>query len=279
VTVPGWFLSGFGPFADIAQRGLDTRLPWTGEGIWVMNRAARCDNSKTRAEFALEAQSLRATFADTVRWLVQVERLTAREAGRLAEPRSTSAARLGCTAGLFAPRRPLLGRLQPRRPLFVEPATSFEEVAQQRELVAFVAAQPGTGSLERAVELATQPIVLRTAQPSDAAALGRFATLDCAPTPAGQVLLAEVEGELRAVVSVETGAAVADPFRPTADLVDLLAARAKTVRRSTVVLGGAPGSYGCRSFDRSSEYRTGLASAAFAVVIALQLGRRSLSVG
>jgi hypothetical protein len=78
----------------------------------------------------------------------------------------------------------------------------------------------------------TQTIALRTAQPSDGPALGRLATLDGAKTPAGQVLLAEVDGELRAAVSLETGQAVADPFRPTADLVALLVAAATTTRSS-----------------------------------------------
>jgi dihydroflavonol-4-reductase len=87
VTLPSWFLAGFGRAADIAQRRLKTRLPWSGEGIWVINCSARCDDSKTRAELGFEARPLRETFADTVRWLVESEQLTRREAGRLAEGR------------------------------------------------------------------------------------------------------------------------------------------------------------------------------------------------
>ena len=60
------------------------RLPWDGEGIWVMNCAARCDDSQTRSELGLEPRPLPETFADTVRWLVEVGRLTRSEAGRLA---------------------------------------------------------------------------------------------------------------------------------------------------------------------------------------------------
>jgi hypothetical protein len=67
------------------QRRITTRLPWDAEGIWVMNCAARCDDSKTRSEFALEPRPLRETLADTVRWLVEVGHLTPREAGRLAD--------------------------------------------------------------------------------------------------------------------------------------------------------------------------------------------------
>jgi hypothetical protein len=78
----------------------------------------------------------------------------------------------------------------------------------------------------------TQTIAPRTAQPSDCPALNQLAILDSAKTPAGQVLLAEVDVELRAAVSLETGQAVADPFRPTADLVALLALAATATRRS-----------------------------------------------
>jgi nucleoside-diphosphate-sugar epimerase len=81
---PGWFLAGFGRAADVVQRRVSTRLPWDAEGIWVMNCAARCDDSQTRNELGLEPRPLRDTLADTVRWLVQVGRLSPREAGRLA---------------------------------------------------------------------------------------------------------------------------------------------------------------------------------------------------
>jgi nucleoside-diphosphate-sugar epimerase len=79
VTLPSWFLAAFGRAADIAQRRLRTRLPWTGEGIWVLNCAARCDDSKARTELAIEARPLRETFADTIRWLVEIGHLSPRE--------------------------------------------------------------------------------------------------------------------------------------------------------------------------------------------------------
>jgi nucleoside-diphosphate-sugar epimerase len=79
VTLPPWFLAAFGQAADIAQRRLRTRLPWTGEGIWVLNCAARCDDSKARTELAVEPRPLRETFADTIRWLVDVGHLSPRE--------------------------------------------------------------------------------------------------------------------------------------------------------------------------------------------------------
>jgi nucleoside-diphosphate-sugar epimerase len=84
VTFPAWFLAGFGRMADLVQRRLRTRLPWSGESIWIMNCDARCDDAKTRDELRLEPRPLRETFVDTVQWLVEVGHLAAREAGRLA---------------------------------------------------------------------------------------------------------------------------------------------------------------------------------------------------
>jgi dihydroflavonol-4-reductase len=87
LTFPRWFLAGFGRAADIVQRGLKARLPWSGEGIWVLNCSARCDATKARAELGFQPRPLRDTFADTVRWLVDAGELTPREAGRAAEAR------------------------------------------------------------------------------------------------------------------------------------------------------------------------------------------------
>jgi nucleoside-diphosphate-sugar epimerase len=87
LTFPRWFLAGFGRAADIVQRGVKARLPWSGEGIWVLNCSARCDATKARAELGFQPRPLRDTFADTVRWLVEAGELTPREAGRVAEAR------------------------------------------------------------------------------------------------------------------------------------------------------------------------------------------------
>ena len=59
---------------------------------------------------------------------------------------------------------------------------------------------------------------------------GTTAELDSRPVPAGELLVAESDDEMVAALSVETGARVADPFRHTADVVDLLAYRAKGLR-------------------------------------------------
>jgi dihydroflavonol-4-reductase len=84
VTFPAWVLAGFGRTADLVQRRLRARLPWSAESIWIMTCDARCDDSKTRDELRLESRPLRETFVDTLQWLVEVGHLTPREAGRLA---------------------------------------------------------------------------------------------------------------------------------------------------------------------------------------------------
>ena len=69
-------------------------------------------------------------------------------------------------------------------------------------------------------------ITIRQACAGDTSALTRLAALDSAPPLAGDVILAEVDGEARAAVGLMDGRTVADPFHPTLDLVALLQLRA-----------------------------------------------------
>jgi hypothetical protein len=75
----------------------------------------------------------------------------------------------------------------------------------------------------------TQSFTIRIAYPDDRAALERLATLDARPLPSEPLLVAEVDGEPWAAVSLADGGAVADPFRPSGALVDLLEARREQV--------------------------------------------------
>lgn len=71
-------------------------------------------------------------------------------------------------------------------------------------------------------------LTIRIAVPADAAALDHLVQLDSAPQRAPvPTLLAEVGGELRAALPLDGGPPIADPFRPTAELVALLAERAR----------------------------------------------------
>ena len=73
-------------------------------------------------------------------------------------------------------------------------------------------------------------ITIRLAGPEDERALRGLAALDSAPLPSGWMLLAEIAGEPWAAVEVRTGIAIADPFRPTSDIVALLRMRASKMR-------------------------------------------------
>ena len=79
---------------------------------------------------------------------------------------------------------------------------------------------------------AAQSVTIRPARSDDALALRRLATLDSAEVPPGALLVAEVSGELWAAITVASATAVADPFRPTAELVRLLHLRAEQLRRA-----------------------------------------------
>jgi hypothetical protein len=70
------------------------------------------------------------------------------------------------------------------------------------------------------------PITIRLAEAADHAELGALAQLDSASVPAVPVLVAETGGDLLAAVSLHDGASVADPFRHTSDVVELLRIRA-----------------------------------------------------
>jgi hypothetical protein len=70
-------------------------------------------------------------------------------------------------------------------------------------------------------------VTLRLGSTADDSALARLSALDSSKPPACPVLLAEVNGQLRAALGLSDGTAVADPFHRTADLIDLLQARAR----------------------------------------------------
>ena len=73
---------------------------------------------------------------------------------------------------------------------------------------------------------AGQSVVLRMAEAEDALALQRLAWLDSAAAPRGAVLLAEVDGELVAALTLAGRLRIGDPFRHTRAILDLLELRA-----------------------------------------------------
>jgi hypothetical protein len=75
----------------------------------------------------------------------------------------------------------------------------------------------------------TAQILIRPAYADDYDALARLAALDSADgVPPRPLLIAEVDGTLRAALSLRDGSAIADPFFSSARLVTLLQAHAST---------------------------------------------------
>lgn len=75
-------------------------------------------------------------------------------------------------------------------------------------------------------------VTIRPATNGDRARLLRLAALDSQPAPRGwqQLLVAEVDAELWAAVSLDGRRRLADPFRRSAPFVELLIARAGQLR-------------------------------------------------
>ena len=74
---------------------------------------------------------------------------------------------------------------------------------------------------------AQQHVTIRRYRPEDERALILLSQRDSATPPQGERLLAFVDGDLRAAISLIDGRIVADPFAATAGLVELLEARAR----------------------------------------------------
>ena len=77
-------------------------------------------------------------------------------------------------------------------------------------------------------------LTIRHATLADEPVLERLAALDSSRVPSGELLVAELDGRLVVALSVDTGAAIADPFEHTAAIVESL--RAHAGRRSRPAL-------------------------------------------
>jgi hypothetical protein len=69
-------------------------------------------------------------------------------------------------------------------------------------------------------------ILIRRACADDGPDLVRLAALDSASPPPAPLLVAELDGVLAAALSLRDGSTIADPFRRTAEVVELLRLRA-----------------------------------------------------
>jgi hypothetical protein len=75
-------------------------------------------------------------------------------------------------------------------------------------------------------------ITIRRLGADDAAAVTWLAQRDTARAPSGELLGAVLDGHLVAAISTTTGEAIADPFRRTAEIVDVLRLRLSQLNAS-----------------------------------------------
>jgi len=85
-------------------------------------------------------------------------------------------------------------------------------------------------SYRHTIERGSEAVTIRRARPTDATALLQLAALDHATPLAGEVLVAEVDGELWAALDLDGARTISDPFRPAADARALLELRAASLR-------------------------------------------------
>ena len=84
-------------------------------------------------------------------------------------------------------------------------------------------------------------IVIRRANDADIGALADLAILDSREPLTGPALIAEVDGVARAAIDLRDGSVAADPFAPTAELVELLRLHAHTTRAAGADRGSLRG--------------------------------------
>ena len=70
-----------------------------------------------------------------------------------------------------------------------------------------------------------QNVTVRRSTSADESALARLAALDSASPPRGPALIAEADTRMLAALPLGAGRPIADPFEPTAGLVQLLELR------------------------------------------------------
>ncbi|HEY1776942.1 MAG TPA: hypothetical protein VGG41_12345 [Solirubrobacteraceae bacterium] len=106
--------------------------------------------------------------------------------------------------------------------------------ARQQELLALAARErrgprPFRRRRSSAPAIRWQGLTLRLATSADRSALARLAELEQAASPQEPVLLGEVMQRPVAALSLRDGRVVADPFMPTAELVELMRLRARQI--------------------------------------------------
>jgi dihydroflavonol-4-reductase len=83
LTLPGWALRPMARAAGLLQRVLPYRLPLSNEGFDAITWDPHGDDSRARAELGFAPRPVHETIADTVAWMHQAGRITAKQAGKL----------------------------------------------------------------------------------------------------------------------------------------------------------------------------------------------------
>jgi hypothetical protein len=86
----------------------------------------------------------------------------------------------------------------------------------------------------------SEKITIRPAEARDRAALDRLAGRDSTELPDDDFLIAEVAEEPWAALGLRTGTLIADPFRPTAGVAELLRTRVDHARDGALMNGSVP---------------------------------------
>jgi hypothetical protein len=114
---------------------------------------------------------------------------------------------------------------------FLSKELAVEHVRDLREAAGrHVASRPEKRSEERDRSASVR---VRLFAERDIDGIRLLAALDEKPVPTGAVLVAEQDGELVAALPLDGSKALADPFKPTADIVSLLRLRARQLDKAS----------------------------------------------
>ena len=86
--------------------------------------------------------------------------------------------------------------------------------------------------MSHVIHIDSAEIIIRAARDEDMGEVARVAGRDTGDLPGGPLLVAKVGSDVRAAISLEDGAVIADPFHRTAELVQMLKIRAGSVSRA-----------------------------------------------
>ncbi len=93
------------------------------------------------------------------------------------------------------------------------------------------------------------PLTIRWATPEDAERLDILAEVDEASVPPAPLLVGFIDDELWAAVSLSTGEAICDPFRPSADIAALVRQRGRAL-----IVTGRPSALTAARWRRRSSH-------------------------